>query len=188
MVNGDRKGTVVSSDFAFKIILIGNPAVGKTSLIIRYIDNKFRGDYIPTLGTDFLTKKLELLGARIRLMIWDMGGQDKWFQKRARFMKGSDGAIIVYSNADLESYRSLNRWVDEVYQFVNKDVPIIFVRNKMDLPAIQSDLVPKDLMKGHSSVLIETSAKTGNNVEKMFKLIASGVVKQKAKEVSRSRR
>ncbi|NHI94159.1 MAG: GTP-binding protein [Candidatus Lokiarchaeota archaeon] len=174
----------MSADFAFKIVVLGNPAVGKTSLIVRFIKNKFTEDYKTTLGVDFLTKQLELYGkAKIRLMLWDMGGQDKWLSRRAKFMRGADGAIIVYSNTDLESYLQLDKWIDEVYQYANGDVPICIVRNKSDLPPIRENLFPQKILERLSTKLIETSAKTGENVEEMFSYISSAVVKQKAKQL-----
>ena len=174
----------MSADFAFKLVILGNPGVGKTSLIVRFIKNKFSDDYKTTLGVDFLTKQLELFGkAKIRLMIWDMGGQDKWFTRRAKFMRGADGAVIVYSNTDIKSYLDLDKWVDEVYQHANRDVPICIVRNKSDLPPIRENLNPQKLLERLSTKIILTSAKTGENVEEMFTQIASDIVKLKAKQL-----
>jgi len=162
---------------------MGNPAVGKTSLILRFIKNKFSDDYKTTLGVDFLTKQLELYGAKIRLMIWDMGGQDKWLSRRAKFMKGADGAIIVYSNTDIKSYLDLDKWADEVHQYANQEIPVIIVRNKSDLPAIRENLNPAELLKKLSTKIISTSAKTGENVEEMFNHIATRIVQGKAKDI-----
>ncbi len=176
----------MKSDFAFKIVILGNAAVGKTSLIIRYIKNKFReGDYKPTIGVDFLTKEVDLYGAKVRMLLWDMGGQDKWLSRRAKFMKGADGAIIVYSNTDIKSYLDLDKWVDEVYQYVNREIPIIIVRNKIDLPAIRENLIPKAILEKITTTLISTSAKTGNNVENMFLKIGGEIIKQKADEIKK---
>ena len=174
----------MSADFAFKLVILGNPAVGKTSLIVRFIKNKFTEDYKTTLGVDFLTKELTLYNkAHIRLMIWDMGGQDKWFSRRAKFMRGADGAVIVYSNTDIKSYLNLDKWVDEVHQHANRDVPIILVKNKSDLPPIRENLNPIKLLERLNTKIIETSAKTGENVEEMFTLISSEIVKEKAKQL-----
>ncbi|MHA1785832.1 MAG: Rab family GTPase [Candidatus Helarchaeota archaeon] len=172
----------MSADFAFKIVILGDPAVGKTSLIVRFIKNKFLDDYKTTLGVDFLTKELNLYGASVRMMIWDMGGQDKWLSRRAKFMRGTDGAIVVYSNTDVKSYLNLDKWLDEVYQYANKDIPICIIKNKTDLPPIR-ELYPKKILEKLSTQLIETSAKTGKNVEMMFTHIATEIVKQKAKEL-----
>ena len=175
--------TDLSADFAFKIVVLGNPAVGKTSLIVRFIKNKFSDDYKTTLGVDFLTKELYIYKARIRLMLWDMGGQDKWLARRAKFMKGADGAIIVYSNTDIKSYLDLDKWADEVYQYANKQIPVVVVKNKSDLPAIRDNLNPTDLLKRLSTKIIPTSAKTGDNVEEMFNVITTKIVQGKAKDI-----
>ena len=177
----------MSSDFAFKVVILGDPAVGKTSLIVRFIKNKFTEDYKTTLGVDFLTKQLVLFNkVNIRLMLWDMGGQDKWLSRRAKFMKGADGAIIVYSNTDIKSYLDLDKWVDEIYQYANQDVPICIVRNKSDLPPIRENLNPKNLLERLNTKIILTSAKTGENVEEMFSFISSEILKQKAKQLKSS--
>ena len=172
----------MKSDFAFKLVILGNAAVGKTSLIIRYVDNKFHEDnYIPTIGVDFLTKEVDLFGAHMRMLIWDMGGQEKWASKRAKFLKGADGAVIVYSNTDIGSFLTLDEWVNEIKKNVEKEIPILFVRNKIDLPPIKEDMVPTylgDLAKN----IMETSAKSGKNVEKMFLKIGADIIKQKAKQ------
>lgn len=175
----------MKSDFAFKIVILGNAAVGKTSLIIRYIKNKFKeGNYIPTIGVDFLTKEVDLYGAHVRMLIWDMGGQDKWASRRAKFLVGADGAVIIYSNPDIESYLTLDKWVKEIQQNVGKPIPILIVRNKVDLPPIKDDLYPAYLGEIAKN-LIETSAKSGNNVENMFLKIGGDIIKQKAEEIKK---
>ena len=173
----------MSVKFAFKLVLLGNPAVGKTSLIARFVKNSFSGDYKTTLGVDFLTKELNLFGAQVRMMIWDMGGQEKWLSRRVKFMRGTDGAVIVYSSTDLETFQALQKWTDEVHQYADENIPIIYVKNKSDLPPVREDLIPRDLIAKYSSKVAQTSAKTGSNVEEMFSYIASLIVKQKANEV-----
>ena len=169
--------------FTFKLVLLGDMAVGKTSLVLRFINNTFNEKYVTTIGADFLIKDLKLLGAPVRLMIWDLGGQVQWEGIRARYMAGADGCILVFDvsrKGDFEGY--LAQWLGEIHDHIG-DPPIIIVGNKIDLPP-QVDLkkVAKFVQKLNHSY-IETSAKTGTRVEAMFQKIAAEIVKRKAQKV-----
>lgn len=152
--------------FTFKVVLLGDQAVGKTSLVLRYVNNSFSDHYISTIGADFLIKDLELMGAPIRLMIWDLGGQEQWEGIRARYMAGSDGCILIFDvsrDHNIEFY--INNWLREVKDFIGEKTPIIIVGNKMDLePKVDLELATR-LINNLNFPLIETSAKTGTQVE-----------------------
>lgn len=169
--------------FTFKLVLLGDMAVGKTSLVLRFINNTFTEKYITTIGADFLIKDLELLGAPVRLMIWDLGGQVQYEGVRSRYMQGSDGCILVFDvsrKGDVESY--ISQWLGEIHDFIG-DPPVIVVGNKIDL-APQVDLKKTaKFVQDLNHFYIETSAKTGNAVESMFKGITAEIVKRKAKKL-----
>jgi small GTP-binding protein len=168
--------------FTFKLVLLGDMAVGKTSLVLRFINNTFSEKYITTIGADFLIKDLELLGAPVRLMIWDLGGQVQYEGVRSRYMAGSDGCILVFDvsrKGDVESY--ISQWLGEIHEFVG-DPPIIIVGNKNDLPSgVDLEKVAK-FVQGLGLFYIETSAKTGHAVEAMFSRLTAEIVKRKAKK------
>jgi small GTP-binding protein len=167
--------------FTFKLVLLGDMAVGKTSLVLRFINNTFSEKYITTIGADFLIKDLELLGAPVRLMIWDLGGQVQYEGVRSRYMQGSDGCILVFDvsrKGDVESY--ISQWLAEIHDFIG-DPPVIVVGNKIDL-APQVDLKKTaKFVQDLNLYYIETSAKTGNAVESMFKVLTAEIIKRKAK-------
>ncbi|MHA1131247.1 MAG: Rab family GTPase [Candidatus Helarchaeota archaeon] len=170
--------------FTFKLVLLGDQAVGKTSLVLRYINNSFTEQYISTIGADFLIKDLELLGAPIRLMIWDLGGQTQWEHIRARYMQGSDACILVFDvNRELNIEAYINTWIREIRDFIGEKAPIIIVGNKIDLPAKVDLLKAARLIRGLGYPYIETSARTGDRVEAMFQRITADVVMQKAEIV-----
>lgn len=158
-------------------------AVGKTSLVLRFINNTFSDKYITTIGADFLIKDLELLGAPVRLMIWDLGGQVQYEGVRSRYMQGSDGCILVFDvsrKGDVESY--ISQWLGEIHDFIG-DPPVIVVGNKIDLPP-QVDLKKAaKLVQDLNHFYIETSAKTGNAVESMFQKLTAEIIKRKAKKL-----
>ncbi len=174
------------SRFTFKIVLIGDQAVGKTSLVLRYINDTFSEHYISTIGADFLIKDLHLMGAPVRLMIWDLGGQEQWEGIRARYMQGSDGVILIFDvsrKQDLEYY--ISNWIKEVKDFIGEKVPIVIVGNKMDLKPQISLKYAENYVKSLNYHYVETSAKLGTHVEEMFQRIASEIVLTKAEYVKR---
>ena len=172
--------------FTFKLVLLGDQAVGKTSLVLRYVNNSFSEHYISTIGADFLIKDLELFGAPVRLMIWDLGGQQQWEAIRARYMQGSDGCILIYDvsrKTDIEYY--FHKWKKEVEDFIGPTTPLIFVGNKIDLnPQVNLKKAAK-IASDNSTHYIETSAKTGDRVESMFQRLTADIVKQKAEYIRR---
>ncbi|MFX1450228.1 MAG: Rab family GTPase, partial [Promethearchaeota archaeon] len=119
---------------AFKICIVGDPGVGKTSLILRYIENKFKENYIPTLGVEFLTKKINVGKEAIEtnLIIWDIGGQHKWQTKLHLYLQGADGAIIIYDITRRSTFQNLENWVTNIKKIAG-EVPYLFVGNKKDL-------------------------------------------------------
>ncbi|NVM54680.1 MAG: GTP-binding protein [Candidatus Helarchaeota archaeon] len=172
--------------FTFKLVLLGDQAVGKTSLVLRFVNHTFSEHYISTIGADFLIKDLELLGAPIRLMIWDLGGQEQWEGVRARYMQGSDGVILVFDvsrKQNIEYY--IFNWIKEIKEFIGEKAPLIIVGNKMDLkPQIDLSKTEK-FIKDLNYPYVETSAKTGDRVEGMFQRITAGIVVDKAEYIKR---
>ncbi len=169
--------------YRFKVVLLGDEAVGKTSLILRYINNSFTESYIPTLGVNFITKDLHLKEG-IRLIVWDIGGQEIWKAKLDFYLKGADGAIIVCDltrPATLTSIEDL--WIPKLLQIAGSNTPFVLAGNKCDLKdlwKIKDNDIKKFLKKQKSSSYFKTSAKTGENVEKFFESISEQILKSKA--------
>ena len=157
-------------------------AVGKTSLVLRFINNTFSEKYITTIGADFLIKDLEILGAPVRLMIWDLGGQVQYEHIRSHYMQGSDGCILVFDvsrKGDVESY--ISQWLGEIHDFIG-DPPTVVIGNKIDLPPLVDLQKAAKFVQNLHLTYLETSAKTGNNVEAMFTRITADIIKRKAKK------
>ncbi|MHA1385675.1 MAG: Rab family GTPase [Candidatus Helarchaeota archaeon] len=174
---------------SFKVCLIGNQGVGKTSLIVRYIENKFRENYIPTLGVDFLTKKITLgeKNTPVNLTIWDIGGDTKWKDRLQFYLRGSDGAIIVYDITRKNTFKKLDFWIEALYKSTG-EIPFIVVGNKKDLEENRNVKLKEaeDYLKGKKSyALLESSAKTGETVNEMFLKIAKSIIIEKAKKNSK---
>jgi len=158
--------------FFFKIIIVGPAAVGKTSILERFIYNHFSENYKLTIGVNFLSKIVDLIGNGIvKLSIWDIGGQERFEMLRTDFYKGASGAVLVFDLTRMETYNAIEKWLNEVKHYAGK-VPFILIGNKADLLEHFVRVVEKEeaeeFARTHNSTYIETSAKTGKNVEEAF--------------------
>jgi len=163
--------------FIFKIIVIGDGAVGKTSLINRFTQGGFQDDYIPTIGAQFSVYKQKINDDECVLFLWDIAGQDSFHFLRPAFYKESKGVIIVYSleenDLGVKSLNNVKNWHNEIKKFCG-DIPVIIFANKVDLinkNEIDNKKVNKILNKKKFIAVYQTSAKTGENVDDAFKTI-----------------
>lgn len=167
---------------AFKTVLLGDQGTGKTSLILRYIKNKFIGDYITTLGVDFLTKDITIDDFNVKLVIWDIGGQKEWEKKLPLFLKGTSGAIIVSDITRPTTVEAIDRWRNHVKKIAGDDTPFVIVGNKNDLERRVSRQEIE--AKAEGCLFYETSAKTGDHVEELFKTITELMIQNAAQRKS----
>ncbi len=165
----------------FKLSLLGDGSVGKTSLRHRYLGKEFSTSYLATLGADFAIKEVIYANQlTVRYQIWDLAGQPRFNQLRKTFYLGSQGAIIIYDVTSYDSFNNVKNWVNEFINNNGKGTGILLlVANKIDLRDDQSITTEQglELSKQLSTIVkkevpfIETSAKTGQNIEDAFKLI-----------------
>ncbi len=169
--------------YGFKITVIGDGGVGKTSLIKKYTQGSFQKEYIATLGTQFSKYEEEIDGEKIRLFLWDIAGQDSFQALRQRFYTGSSGAIIVFSHAteQTHSYSHISKWVNDLKTHCG-NIPIVLFGNKIDLvddgeltsnPDLPtSDAIVEQFAKENRFVgYYKTSALTGQGVTDAFKAL-----------------
>lgn len=171
-------------ELKFKIVVLGDEMVGKTSLVRKYVDDKFQENYIPTIGSDFTIKKINLGSAIVQLNIWDIGGQKQYENRRSFYLRGAQGVFIVYDVTREQTYCNVSSWFATIkdlmarlgYETLN-DVPIIILANKMDLldARSSSNQHGKNLAIKLGSGFFETSAKTGLSVNKAFLEMGSRV-------------
>jgi small GTP-binding protein len=165
----------------FKAVLIGDGAVGKTSIRRNYLGEEFIEGHIATIGVDLATKKIVFQEDLIKFIIWDLAGQPTFEKVRGHYYKGSTGIILVYAVDDRESFDNASKWLVEAYKNMGKLPPTIIVGNKIDLrPAYGAtdSFVTKregqeftDLFIDKLDIpatFIETSARTGENVKVAF--------------------
>ena len=173
------------ADYTFKLIVIGPAAVGKTSLIRRYVDNKFSFNYKSTIGVDFLAKTVRLKEDKIvKLAIWDVGGQEKFRFLRRNFYEGTHGAILVFDLSRANTFPKMKDWLIDMRSIIEYKIPLIILGNKSDLLSEVGEVIdreePKRFAEKEESFYLETSAKTGNNVEQTFKELTKQILKSNA--------
>ena len=164
------------TDYRFKLVLLGEAAVGKTSLFHRFISGEFNDDYSSTIGAKFLTKVIEINTPQgleqVSLAIWDVAGQPRFEDLRTTFYRGASGALLLFDITRKESFEKLPLWLKELNRVMVKNIPYIIIGNKIDLIKKYGRQVEtkdvKEYVDEIGSIYIETSAKTGENVENAF--------------------
>lgn len=151
--------------------------VGKTSLLIRYVKDYFSEEIGKTLGTNFLIKDIEVEDKTVRLILWDIGGDEKFATIRTLYFKGSDGALGVYAVDSTQSLLKIPGWIGSIKKSVKRQIPVILVGNKIDLDRNVDSSEAEALAERLNASYFETSAKTGDNVEKVFEKIAEDCLK-----------
>ena len=153
-----------------KITLLGEANVGKTSLVYRFIENKFRESYKSTLGVNLLKKDMDISDyGGVSAQIWDLGGQESFKSLRKLYLEGANGALVIFDLTKKETFEKLNEWVQS-FREARGDEPMVLIGNKSDLKnQIEiSENEAKEYASINSMDLIITSAKTGENVENAF--------------------
>ena len=166
-------------DFNLKIIIIGESAVGKTSLVKKFISGQFANDYRASIGTNIFTTKINLNSdIDVKIQIWDIAGQERWIAMRTIYYKGTDGVLIVADLTRKTTFEQIEKFWYPDLKKNNISSPIILLGNKSDL---KKDITEEEIealgKKIKAKDILITSAKTGINVEKAFKLISEQVIK-----------
>lgn len=174
-----------------KIVLIGDGGVGKTAIRERYLGRGFKAQYLLTIGADFAMRDDTISGESIRYQIWDLAGQQRFDAVREVYYKGSVGALLVYDVTRPDSYFNTPKWINELWTNNGRGrVPIVVVANKIDMRELSDDTVSPEqgrvftdrltkLTKpeGFDCHYIETSAKTGVNIQASFSLLGDNIMK-----------
>ena len=166
-------------DYLFKVLLIGNSSVGKSSLLLRFVDNQWNDLFVPTIGVDFKIRTMEIDNKNVKLQIWDTAGQERFKNITASYYRGAHGIFVVYDISDTESFKNINNWLIEIEKNANKNVYKILVGNKCDLDDKRtvSYQQGKELAETYGMQFIETSAKSNTNVDEAFHLLGREVMK-----------
>ncbi|UCD00872.1 MAG: GTP-binding protein [Promethearchaeota archaeon] len=160
-------------DYTFKMLMLGDASVGKTSLTIRYISGYFQEDLKLTIGVDFYSKTTTFKDKKVKLQIWDFGGEERFRFLLSQYCKGANGAFFLYDITNQVSLDHLPDWTQIIREHAG-DIPIMLIGSKLDLDEFRA--VPRDdgilaAKKYNLASFVELSSKTGENVEEAFDVI-----------------
>ena len=166
-------------DYLFKLLLIGNSSVGKSSLLFRFVENVWDDSFVPTIGVDFKLKTLEVNGKKVKLQIWDTAGKERFKNITASYYRGGNGVLVVYDITERESFDNLTSWLIEIEKNANKNVYKLLIGNKCDLEDKRKVTYQegKDFAESNGMKFIETSAKDNTKVQEAFELLTSEIMK-----------
>lgn len=170
--------------YSAKVIVVGDPSVGKTSLILRYTDKAFHRSYIPTIGTNITEKNVLLNKDLMQLVLWDIAGQVKFNKIRRQFYKGAAGVIFVFDLTDLSTFENISKWYHDLQGNLEDfpNVELVLCGNKVDL--IAERRVPREkideLCRKLGIPYFEISSITGQNVEETFDTVIKLLLKHDA--------
>lgn len=145
--------------------------MGKTAIIDRHVSSSFKENYVPSLGANITGKDYDVDGRYATLMIWDIAAQERFDNVRIKYYTGAKAAVIVYDVTRPATLDIVTFWSDDIKQVVQGNIQMILIANKTDLPAKVESEAGKKLAGKIGADFIETSAKTGENVEGLFESI-----------------
>ncbi|MFX0071036.1 MAG: Rab family GTPase [Candidatus Hermodarchaeota archaeon] len=168
--------------YTIKIIIVGEPGVGKTSLVKKYISGQFSKDYKASIGTNMFLEKRVIVNdedtIEISLQLWDIAGQERWINMRRIYYAGTQGALVVGDLTRLRTFDQIEKfWYPDLIKYCG-NIPFLLIANKNDLIKgnIKENIEPLKEKLNALSILY-TSAKTGTNVKEAFNLISDQIIK-----------
>mmetsp|Transcript_19896 Transcript_19896/g.39038 ORF Transcript_19896/g.39038 Transcript_19896/m.39038 type:complete len:195 (-) Transcript_19896:679-1263(-) len=170
-----------------KLVLLGDTAVGKSCLVVRFVRDEFFEFQEPTIGAAFLTQTVTLDDATVKFEIWDTAGQERYRSLAPMYYRGASAAVVVYDITNRESYDGAKSWITELQRRGDPNVILALAGNKVDNEAQRQ--VPKEEVEEYANensiIFFETSAKTAQNVRELFVEIANKLPKtEQADETS----
>ncbi|TFF90420.1 MAG: GTP-binding protein [Promethearchaeota archaeon] len=179
-----KKQISTKKSYIYKVCIVGDGGVGKTSMVLRYCENSFKENYIMTIGSNFSTKSVNLdnhpdIG--VKLQLWDLAGQKHFSFVRPPFYRGASGIIYVFDLTRRSSFKNIPEWCDEVEKVIGRKASVL-VGNKLDIANQgRREIGKKDgealMAELGSAAYFETSAKTGIAVEQVFKDVTRAVLR-----------
>ncbi|PIA52060.1 hypothetical protein AQUCO_01000145v1 [Aquilegia coerulea] len=164
-------------DYVFKIVLIGDSAVGKSQILSRFARNEFSLDSKATIGVEFQTRTLVIQHKSVKAQIWDTAGQERYRAVTSAYYRGAVGAMLVYDITKRQSFDHIPRWLEELRSHADKNIVIILIGNKSDLENQRA--VPtedaKEFAQKEGLFFLETSALEATNVENAFSTVLTEI-------------
>ncbi len=172
--------SAMSAEFRYKIVMLGDGAVGKTAMTARFTQDHFDSDYKRTIGSDFAIKRLTLedLDAQVTLQIWDLAGQPRFESVRQGFYRGARGGLLLYDVTRRRTFMNVENWKDEAFKNLQNEIPLVLVANKVDLKdsRVVSTEEGEKYAKKNGLIYVESSALTGENVEEAYSTLCKKMI------------
>lgn len=173
----------MSNKNSFKVVLLGGIHVGKTSVVQRYVHNKFQEFYECTSGGSYFDRKLQIGEQNINLSIWDTAGQERYRSIVPMYYNNAHCVIIVFDLSSLDSLEVAKHWMKELIDRETNKYRVFLVGNKCDLYQEVDDSLIKKLIGDYDIVFMKVSAKTGENVDKLFQEIGQKLVNEYKEQI-----
>ena len=171
-------------DYLFKLILVGDSYVGKTNIMSQYIKKEFNLNSKSTVGVEFGTKIIKIDDKIVKAQIWDTAGQERYKSITSAYYKGAKGAFIVYDITCKTTFDSVDKWIQDLSMYGDKNITMLLIGNKSDLEdkrQIKKE-VGEEKAKEFGLGFIETSACSGVNINKAFKTLLKEVCNKYSEE------
>ncbi|CTQ87093.1 RAB family [Caenorhabditis elegans] len=167
-------------DLTYTVMLLGDSCTGKTCLLIRYKDGAFlNNNFISTVGIDYRNKLITMGDKKVKLQIWDTAGQERFRSVTTSYYRDADALLLVYDIANRASFENCRNWLSQIKEYGKEAVQVTLVGNKCDLPRAVPTDEGKRLAEAYQIPFMETSAKTGFNVDRAFLGLAERMLKLK---------
>ncbi|MBY8997917.1 MAG: GTP-binding protein [Candidatus Thorarchaeota archaeon] len=180
----------MSAEYRYKIVMLGDGAVGKTAMTTRFTQNHFDSDYKRTIGSDFAIKRLHIedIDTQVTLQVWDLAGQPRFESVRQGFYRGSRGGLLLYDVTRRRTFLNVDTWKEEAFSNLQNEIPLVLVANKVDLK--ESRVVTTEegekYAKKNGFIYVESSALTGENVEEAYSTLCKRMIED-AKESTQTK-
>ncbi|KAL4501421.1 hypothetical protein ABPG72_021228 [Tetrahymena utriculariae] len=165
-----------------KILTLGESGVGKSSLLLRYKDDKFAGNFVTTLGVEYKQKQIQIENIPLTVQVWDTAGQERFKTITPNYYRSVDGALLVFDISELETFDKIEYWIQDLQKDADlTKVIMVLVGNKSDLDEkrkVDFQTAQKKAQE-YQIEYIETSAKTNSNVDQVFEMIVRKVIDKK---------
>lgn len=175
-------------EYLFKVVIIGDSAVGKSNLLSRYSRNEFNLHSKATIGVEFQTQSMEIEGKEVKAQIWDTAGQERFRAVTSAYYRGAVGALVVYDISRRSTFDSVSRWLHELDTHSDTTVAKMLVGNKCDLENIRDVSVEegKSFAEAEGLFFMETSALDSTNVKTAFEIVIKEIYNNVSRKVLNS--